>query len=167
MDECETWVSIHWASGESFVAHDRHVVGVRWTGVPGAAQLAALAEAHRAACAWSRAVVVLNDVYRFQGSSVVDPRAYAQMIALIEQCRSRTRAVAHVVEVPGPIGGAVRGFLRGLERVTGRGDTRIATFDEPWSAASFLDSMSERPTEGRCAASWRRMQGAVSLARAA
>lgn len=149
-----------WAAGDAFVAYDHGLVGTRWTGVPGSEQLTALVDAHRAARTHTGEVLVVNDILRITGPTALRPRAYDQMVRLIEESRGSTRAVAHVVEVPGPIGAAVRAFLDGVERVVGTAETRTRTFSEPDRAASWLSGVSRHGASRapELTASWRAMQ---------
>lgn len=149
-----------WSAGEAFVAYDHGLVGTRWTGVPGTEQLTALVEAHRAARTLGGEVVVINDILRVTGPTALRPRAYDQMVRLIQECRGSTPAVAHIIEVPGPIGAAVRSFLDGVERVVGTAETRTRTFSEAYGAASWLSSVSGGDTSraDELTASWRAMK---------
>jgi hypothetical protein len=63
---------------------------------------------------------------------------HAQIVDLIVQADGPTRAVAHVVEVPGAVGVVIRTFLATLERVAGNGHTRTATFDRATPAIDWL-----------------------------
>jgi hypothetical protein len=130
--------TLTWQRGAAFVAQSRNLVVVRWTGVPTGEQLAALARAHRAATACGGDVLLVNEVALLSGPPRVETDARAQMLALIGECRDRTRAVAHVIEIPGVVGLAVRTFLRAIESAAGKGRTRTRTFDRMESAASWL-----------------------------
>lgn len=114
---------------------------VRWTGVPTAGQLQALNAAHRAARATGREVLLINDVMQLAGSVRVEAGVHAHMIDLVTEGRAHTRAVAHVVEVPGAFGAAVRTFLRGLERVAGDERTSTRTFERVEGAAAWLSGI--------------------------
>jgi hypothetical protein len=127
-----------WQRDAALVAYARNLVVVRWTGVPRTPQLAALARAHHAAAASGADVLIVNDVADVLGSPQVDRAARAQMLDLVTERRDRTRAVAHVVEVPGPIGVAVRTFLRAIEVAAGNGRASTRTFERLEPAAAWL-----------------------------
>lgn len=129
--------TVLWRREEAFVAQHGRVVGVRWTGVPRKEQLAALARAHRLAREHGD-VVVINDVRRVDGPTCVDVGIRAEMIALIETCHAQTRAVAHVIEIPGLVGDVVRAFLEMLARIGGRTRTSVAAFEDLDAAARWL-----------------------------
>ena len=150
-------VEIVWSQGDAFVAWARGVVGVRWTGVPGVAQLEALARAHADASAGGESVVLFNDVLRLDGSTKVEANVHRAMLALIERGRGRTGAVAHVIEVPGTTGAAVRAFLIALEHLSGPSSTRTATFSRPELAARWLATFGERTPGAYLEAVWNEM----------
>lgn len=161
-DELPAHVTMQWARGEALVAHHEDVVVVRWVGVPSTEQLVALGEAHRAAGERSGDVYVVSVVMRVLGSTSVEPAVYDEMLRLITRRRGCTRAVAHVIEVPSPVGSAVRAFLTTLERIAGTGSTRTATFHDVASAASWIATLRGDPTRGaRFVAAWRAMQQAA------
>lgn len=156
-------VTIVWRRGDAFVARSGHLVGVRWTGVPEREQLAALAEAHADARRTGRSVLLVDDVLALRGGATrVDPRTYERMIALVQEARAQTRAVAHVIEVPGLIGAAVRTFLTTLERVAGDGRTATAAFDTPEAAAAWLARVDGAVSPRGITAAWRAMERAVA-----
>jgi hypothetical protein len=150
-------VSEEWRVGEGFVARWRNVVAVRWIGVPRVEQLEALARAHAAASEAREQVVLLNDVLRLDGSTKVDAHAHRAMLALIARARGRTSAVAHVIEVPGGPGSAVRAFLLALEMLSGHGRTCTATFTRPDLAARWLATFAGGVSGAQLDAAWRAM----------
>jgi hypothetical protein len=150
-------VSVVWRDGDAFVARWRNVVGVRWIGVPGVRQLEALARAHDAASEGGERVVLFNDVFRLDGSTRVEPHVHRAMLALIARGRGHTSAVAHVIEVPGPAGPAVRAFLTALEALSGQGSTRTATFARPELAARWLATFEPGTTGAQLEAAWQAM----------
>ncbi len=150
-------VTVEWRVGDAFVARWRNVVAVRWVGVPGVEQLEALARAHGAASALGARVLLVNDVLRLDGSTKVEPHVHRAMLALIARGRGRTSAVAHVIEVPGPAGSAVRAFLIALEKLSGQGSTRTATFAKPELAARWLSTFDVGASGAQLEAAWREM----------
>lgn len=152
-----------WKRDAAFVAVCRNLVAVRWTGVPGREQLVALAHAHRAARERGEDVLLLNDVYCLTGTTRVEGRAYDQMVELVERCRDQTRAVAHVVEIPGAAGAVTRAFLGTLERIAGNGHARTATFETADAGAAWLARVGGADIVSR----WRAMQGAAETSMAA
>ncbi len=160
-------VTVVWRKGGAFVAYHQNLVGVRWTGVPSSEQLAALGEAHDAATARGEGVLLVNDVAQLTGATRIDPGAHAQMRQLVERGRAHTRAVAHVIEVPGPVGGVVRAFLGALERIGGRGGTRTACFDRVDAAATWLSRVNGGVGDAEIASTWRAMERAVARSLAA
>lgn len=159
----ETRPTLVWRRGDAFVAYEGELVGVRWTGVPGSEQLRALADAQAAASAWGHDVLLVNDVLRVTGSTRVEPRVQAEMRRLIERARSSTRAVAHVIEVPGPIGGFVRAFLNALEQVAGAGRTSTRAFARPEEAAAWLSGLGGgAPSAAQLVSRWRAMIDAAA-----
>jgi hypothetical protein len=157
-----------WRRGEALVAHHGDLVGVRWTGIPTSEQIAALAAAHRAARAAGGDVLVINHVAALVGSVRVDARVHAHVIDLVTEARDSTRAVAHVVGLPGPVGAAVRTFLRALEHTAGNGRTSTRTFELVDPAASWLATLDPSAARAETIESrWRAMTGAVAPALAA
>jgi hypothetical protein len=157
---------IVWQRGGAFVGVEGDLVAVRWTGVPSGEQLAALEQAHARACVGGRGAVLLDVIGSLDAPPRVDHDLHARIVALIERCRGRTRAVAHAVELGGAPGAVVRAFLVALERVAGDGRTRVATFAHAEHAAAWLARA--RPDLGAhdAVATWRAMQQGreVSLA---
>ena len=160
-------VTVVWRRGDAFVAHAGHVVGVRWIGVPTVEQLVALSDAHRAASATGRDVLLVNDVVRLTGSTRVDPRIHERMRRLVEQARDRTAAVAHVIEVPGPAGAIVRAFLTALEQLAGNGRTRTASFESTDDAGRWLTRITPTAPQIDVAWAWREMARAAASSLAA
>jgi hypothetical protein len=150
-------VTVEWRVGDAFVARWRNVVAVRWVGVPGVEQLEALARAHASASEAGERVVLFNDVLRLDGSTRVEAHVHRAMLALIARARGRTSAVAHVIEVPGPAGSAVRAFLLALETLSGHGSTRTATFARPELAARWLSTFDVGASAAQLEAAWRQM----------
>lgn len=134
-----------------------NVLGVRWVGVPGVEQLEALARAHAAASETGARVGLFNDVARLDGSTKVEAHVHRAMLALIARCHGRTSAVAHVIEVPGAAGAAVRAFLVALEHVAPHGSTRTATFARPELAARWLSTFDVGATGAALEAAWHAM----------
>lgn len=131
---------VEWRRGRSLVARQGSVVLVRWTGVPSAAQLAALASAHRRASLHGE-VVLVDVIASMEGRPVVERAIHDALLGLIRECRGRTCAVAHLVELRGPIGLAVRTFLGSLERVAESPRTKVATFDRIEPLARWLAAL--------------------------
>jgi hypothetical protein len=149
---------LFWRRADAFVAQHGRVVGVRWTGIPSKQQLAALAQAHRCAREHGE-VLLINDVLRVEGATHVDLAIRAELLELIRTCHAKTRAVAHVIEVPGLVGNVVRGFLEMLERIGGRTSTSVAAFDGLDAAARWLHRIGGgRPGVEDLRSIWRSME---------
>lgn len=146
---------VEWRRGRALVARWGHVVFVRWTGVPTSAQLGALTAAHARASAHG-AVLLVNAISAMEGRPVVDPEIHAAIVALIRACRGRTRAVAHLVEIAGPVGLAVRAFLHSLERLAESPATKVSCFDRIEPLARWLSgSTTERVDATALVDAWR------------
>lgn len=97
----ETPVTILHRQGDAFVAVSRNLVVVRWTSIPTGDQLAALAHAHRLATGTGAEVLLVNHVARIARPPSVGGELYTRILELVRACDGPTRAVAHVIEVPG------------------------------------------------------------------
>ncbi|MFO0683183.1 MAG: hypothetical protein U0234_14090 [Sandaracinus sp.] len=157
---------VEWRRGRALVARWGSVVFVRWTGVPTSAQLGALAAAH-ARAATLGPVALVNAISAMEGRPVVEPEIHAAIVGLIRTCRGRTRAVAHLVELGGPVGLAVRAFLGSLERIAESPSTKVASFDRIEPLARWLATGPTRIDAAALLDAWRAMERSPSAQLAA